>query len=261
MAMAVPAAVHRHPRARRWRQARRIKRVKLVDRLATASSRWAASSSSSACSFIFVFIFGQALPLFRPAQRPGPGRRVRWPRCRRRTDVAARRPQPLALGIDEYQMYLYEVLPRRAARLLQGAATARSRSSSPRPAWAARPVTAGSRSLDGRLRGGSAPPTAGSRCSRCASLPRYEEQKLVDLDVERRATAACSSSTRRAGPSARSRTRSTRPARSWPAQVADDELAGLAAQPGRGRRAPVRPCSTNDGEKVTAFALGREPIR
>ena len=68
-----------------------------------------------AVSFIFVFILGEALPLFRPATGSARGTVGLAAVPSRRGRTAAPRgdrawAKPLVIGIDEYQMYFYEVL-------------------------------------------------------------------------------------------------------------------------------------------------------
>src|SRR5262245_11780651 len=84
----------------------RIKRVKRVDRAATISITLGGMFIVAGVLFIFLFIFGQALPLFRSAQ----GRALGVMTLASPADASAP-PRPLAVGVDEYQMYLYEVLP------------------------------------------------------------------------------------------------------------------------------------------------------
>ena len=83
---------------------KRIARVKLVDRAATGTITFGGVFIILSVLFIFIFIFGEAVPLFRGAtgERLGvlslaaPG-------------AAAAHAAPLAVGVDEYQRYLYDV--------------------------------------------------------------------------------------------------------------------------------------------------------
>ena len=157
----------------------RIKRVKRVDRLATAFITLGGLFIVVSVSFIFLFIFGQALPLFRPASGRALGP-LPLAAVTGADGTAAGRP--LAVGIDEYQMYLYELLP--DGRLVffktQDGSRAKEFATT---SLAGAAVTAGSRSLMGDY---VAAGTADGRVAlqQVRVLPRYEEQKLVDLDVE-----------------------------------------------------------------------------
>src|SRR6187397_636911 len=64
----------------------------------------AAAGIRQRVAFIFVFIFGQTVPLFRAAQGRSLG--VLPPE-----QPGAAVQKPLAIGVDEYQRYLYEVRP------------------------------------------------------------------------------------------------------------------------------------------------------
>ena len=123
MAMAAPAGSAIAIRERVQQQAARLRRVKLVDRLAVGFITLGGIFIIVSVLFIFVFIFGEALPLFRPPRRRAA--RSTWPRCRPTPAPAARRPaappaadvaiaphlgKPLVIGIDEYQLYIYQVL-------------------------------------------------------------------------------------------------------------------------------------------------------
>jgi len=172
MAVAVPSIRQRVQAA-----SGRIQRVKRLDRLATVVITLGGVFIIIAVSFIFVFIFGEAMPLFRPAQGTPKGL------------LALAAPQgeasalkPLAFGVDEYQMYLYELLP--DARFVffktNGGAVARE---VPVAGLEGATLTAASRSLIGDFVG------AGTSDGRVALqqvrfLPKYEEQKLVDLELE-----------------------------------------------------------------------------
>ena len=85
------------------------------------------------------------------------------------------------MGIDEYQRYFYEVLSDGRTVLLDGRRPLRAASCRP-PRWGSRRSRA-PRGASSATSWPSAPTTATSRCSRSASCPRYEEQKLVDLDL------------------------------------------------------------------------------
>src|SRR6185436_20431463 len=83
---------------------RRIARVKLADRAATGLITFGGVFIIVCVLFIFVFIFEEALPLFRGAKAERLGSYAL-------AAPAAAPAPPLALGSDEYQKYLYAVEP------------------------------------------------------------------------------------------------------------------------------------------------------
>ena len=200
--MAMPHCRRRHDRHPRAGPAAggRLRRVKRIDRLAVGFITLGGIFIIVAVLFIFVFIFGEALPLFRPASGEATGAvtlaavppleyvpaRSRAAAAARRhagADVAARGPSrwrraALVFGIDEYQRYIYEVLSDGRTAFFRASDGSFAKQLPPSSLGDVA-VSSASRSLDRRLRGRSAPRTAASRCSRCASRPRYEDQKLV----------------------------------------------------------------------------------
>ena len=154
----------------------RIARVKLADRMATGVITLGGMFIIVAVFFIFLFILGQALPLFRPAEGKSlgaftvaavPGR-----------DSA----RALVVGIDEYQKYLYELLPDGRFvffRLADGSFAKEI----PLASLGGAKVVAASRSLAGDY---VAAGTADGRVAlaQVRFRPRYEDQKLVDLELE-----------------------------------------------------------------------------
>src|SRR4029450_1330701 len=106
------AATHPAPaltiRERVAAQGARIKRVKLLDRLAVGFITFGGIFIIVAVSFIFVFILGEALPLFRPAQ--GEARGLLNPAAVPVPPEATTPAVPLEVGSDEYQLYVYELL-------------------------------------------------------------------------------------------------------------------------------------------------------
>ena len=92
----------------------RIKRVKRVDRFATGFITLGGIFIVVSVSFIFLFIFGQALPLFRAADGRVLGTlTLTAPPAAVPAAPAAAAPAPSvprAFGMDEYQMYVYELL-------------------------------------------------------------------------------------------------------------------------------------------------------
>ena len=85
---------------------RRIARVKLVDRGATGVITFGGIFIILSVIFIFVFIFAEAMPLFRGAKGERLGK-ISLAGVRGGTPHGT----PLAFGADEYQKYLYEVTP------------------------------------------------------------------------------------------------------------------------------------------------------
>jgi phosphate transport system permease protein len=170
MAVAAPAV---SVRQRVLGAAARVRRVKLVDRVATAFITFGGVFIIIAVSFIFVFILGETLPLFRPAT----GRALGTVNLA----VPPEAGKPLVVGLDEYQMYFYEVLADgRTTFFRPDGSVARD---VPATLLGSARVTAASRSLadnyvaiaadDGRV-----------ALQQVRFRPRYEEQSLVDLEVE-----------------------------------------------------------------------------
>lgn len=163
----------------------RITRVKRLDRLATAAITLGGIFIIVSVSFIFLFILGQAWPLFRQSQGQSLG-------AVRLADVPGAREaasaSPLVIGTDEYQRYLYELLA--DGRLAFFRADGSLAQVAPLPALAA-PVTIVSafRSLTGDFVGAG---TADGRVllTQVRFRPRYEEQKLVDLEIDVHARGA-----------------------------------------------------------------------
>ena len=156
---------------------KRIARVKLVDRAATGVITFGGVFIIVSVLFIFVFIFGEAAPLFRgaSAERLGavalaaPG-------------ADAAHSTPLAVGSDEYQRYLYDVTPDGRVvffRVEDGAL----RRELPVPGLAGASVTAASRSLRGDL---VAAGTADGRVAlaQVRFKPVFKDQSLEDLELE-----------------------------------------------------------------------------
>ena len=194
----------------------------------SASSRFGGIFIIVAVLFIFVFILGEAVPLFRPASGeatgavtlaavppleyvPGAVARLDAAAAPRAAQAAAAAPAApvtlstpgpaLVFGTDEYQRYFYEVLSDgRTAfwsndRRLRQAAAADAR-------WAAS-RSARPRAASSTISWRSAPRTAASRCSRSASR-RATRTRSSSTSTSTCATRASSRSTRRSGRSARS---------------------------------------------------------
>ena len=228
----------------------RIKRVKRLDRFATYAITLGGLFIVASVSFIFLFIFGQAVPLFRSAHGRALG--VMPLAAVPPAEGTVGPPRPLAVGVDEYQMYLYELLP--DARLVFFKTQDGSRAKEfAVTSLAGAGVTAASRSLIGDF---VAAGTADGRVAlqQVRVLPKYEAQRLVDLDVEVRDRGLVDVDG------------AHRPVRAvvyeehegWQAvaaQVADDEIVLYRHNPDESaeERQTVR---TRDGERITAFTLG-----
>jgi ABC-type uncharacterized transport system permease subunit len=155
---------------------RRIARVKLVDRAATGVITSGGVFIILSVLFIFIFIFAEAMPLFRGAKgekratltlaAPGSGNPQRT---------------PLAVGVDEYQKYLYEVTPDARVVVFRLADGARHRELAV-PGLEGATVTAALRSLAGdRVALG----TSDGRVALAQVFfrPVFEEQTLKDLEI------------------------------------------------------------------------------
>jgi phosphate transport system permease protein len=175
-------------------QGARIRRVKLLDRLAVGFITFGGIFIIIAVSFIFVFILGEALPLFRPAT--GASRGILNLAAVPALDPPAAQPpgaappaalssaeprRPLLIGSDEYQMYLYHVLSDGRTAFFRAADGSFVRQFAPASLGAAT-ITAASRSLMGDY---VAIATADGRVAlqQVRFVPRYEDQKLVDLEL------------------------------------------------------------------------------
>jgi phosphate transport system permease protein len=158
---------------------KRIARVKLLDRAATGVIRFGGIFIILSVLFIFVFIFAEALPLFRGAR----AERLATLSLAPSSGVAAD-ARPLAMGVDEYQQYLYEVTSDARVlffRLRDGALHRQL----PVPGLDGATVTAASRSLQGDL------VALGTSDGRVALVqvrfrPVFAGQSLEDLEMELR---------------------------------------------------------------------------
>ena len=187
MAAAAPTASAVSIRQRVPESTGRIKRVKALDRLATGVITFGGIFIIVAVSFIFVFIFGQALPLFQPAEGKarGPLTLAAVPSPAAASGAAPLGSvggKPLAIGIDEYQLYLYEVRPEARVVFFKVADGSLAKDIPLAPVAGAT-ITAASRSLSGDF---IAAGTADGRVSlhQVRFLPKYGDQKLVDLDLQ-----------------------------------------------------------------------------
>ncbi len=185
-------------------QSGRIKRLKALDRLAVGVISLGGIFVIVAVSFIFVFILGEAAPLFRessgealgdvglaavpplevapapPADASaGPGA------APFAAFTIATAGEPLAIGTDEYQKYFYEVLSDGRTIFFDSQSGAFVKQFYP-PALGPARIVAASRSLTGDC---VALGTADGRLAlqQVRFRPKYEEQKLAGLEVELRA--------------------------------------------------------------------------
>jgi phosphate transport system permease protein len=193
-AAAPPAPAPISIRERVAAQGSRIKRVKMLDRLAVGFITAGGLFIIVAVLFIFVFILGEALPLFRSAtgEPRGTVNLAAVPAPLALVPTAAPVPppvpvvvspadfKPLVLGIDEYQMYFYEILAD-GRTIFFKASDGSFVQQIPPTSIAGAAISSASRSLEGEY---VALGTTDGRVSlqQVRFTPKYEEQKLVDLD-------------------------------------------------------------------------------
>jgi phosphate transport system permease protein len=174
----------------------RIQRVKRLDRSATVLITLGGVFIIVSVSFIFIFIFAQAVPLFRPAQGRELGvLKLAAPAAPQALGAAAlatvpastpppipAAAKPLVAGLDEYQRYLYQVMPDARIVFYRTADGSVTQEHAVKGLEGATVVSA-SRSLAGDY---VALGTSDGRVAlqQVRFRPRYEEQKLVDLDLE-----------------------------------------------------------------------------
>jgi phosphate transport system permease protein len=260
MAVAVPAA-DTTIRRRVLEASGRIRRVKALDRLATAFITFGGIFIIVAVSFIFVFLVQQTLPLFRSASGRSLGT----------LDLAAVPPldpaapaspasastppaeasKPLVIGIDEYQMYFYEVLA--DGRTVFFRADGSFAKQFPPTSIGGARVTAASRSL---LHDFVAVATGDGRVAlqQVRFVPKYENQKLQDLDVSVRERGVVTLDP--AGRPVREVAYEETDGRKLVAGlVGEDEIVVVRTDDEGGEhRATLR---TNDAERVTRVRIGR----
>jgi phosphate transport system permease protein len=258
MAAAAPAAPVQSVRERVQAAGARIKRVKLLDRFATGFITFGGVFIIIAVSFIFIFIFAETLPLFRPAV--GKARDVirlpDAPALEAAAPVASvlpeDEPRRLAFGTDEYQLYFYELLS--DARVVFRKVEDRSVAQQvPLPGLGGVVLSSASRSLDDDYLGAG---TVDGRVSlqQVIFRPRYEEQKLVDLElvVRDRGTFELDPARRPVREVAYGEADGRK---TVAAVVGEDEIKVLRTDDeGAEQRIDLR---SNDGEKVTRVRLGR----
>jgi phosphate transport system permease protein len=236
---------------------KRIARVKLIDRGATGVIIFGGIFIILSVLFIFVFIFAEAMPLFRGAKGERLGRVSL-------AGVRGGSPQrtSLAFGADEYQRYLYEVTPEAHVvvfRLADGTA----HRDMPFPGVEGVAVTSASRGLAGdSLAAG----TADGRVAlaQVRFRPVFEEQTLKDLDIELRPRGVVAVDVAK------------RPVREVVSQVSaegetlvaalvgDDEIVlarvGEVPEGEEGPEPALETLRTRDGERVTHVRLGRSAL-
>jgi phosphate transport system permease protein len=236
---------------------KRIARVKLVDRGATGVITFGGIFIILSVLFIFVFIFAEAMPLFRGAKGERLGR-VSLGGVRGGSPHGT----PLAFGADEYQKYLYEVTPD-AHVVVFRLADGTTHRKMPFPGVEGAAITSASRGLAGDA---LAAGTADGRVAlaQVRFRPVFEEQTLKDLDIELRPQGVVAVDPAR------------RPVREVVSQVSaegetlvaalvgDDEvvLARVGESPeSEPASAPaLETLRTRDGEKVTHVRLGRSAL-
>ena len=147
----------------------RIARVKLVDRFARGVITMGGLGVVASVLFIFLFILGEAWPLFRPATAE------RLPPLAQAPEMRA----ALAVGSDEYQRKLFGILPGGSLAIANLGTGILDTETSPTDLNRAT-FTAGARNAAGTLL------TAGTSDGRAALIhlafhPRYEASQLTDV--------------------------------------------------------------------------------
>jgi phosphate transport system permease protein len=248
-----------------------IRRLKRIDRLAAVLIRLGGLGIVVSVFGILLFIVAEAGPLFRPARGtlagtialPAPPAPTPTSPSSAPAPTAVRPAAPtaaapagvgpvLAMGVDEYQMYLYAVRSAPRIEFFRLSDGAWNREHVVAQLGDAQ-VTAASRSLDGDR---VALATADGRVAllEVAFRPRYEQQRLADLDID--VTESAVVTVDAAGRALRQvtygQTGSGR--RVVAAAVGEDEIALWSAdEEGTERRDSLRTA----GERVTGIALGR----
>jgi phosphate transport system permease protein len=231
---------------------RRIARVKLFDRTATGVITFGGVFIILCVLFIFVFVFAEALPLFRgaKAERLGtlalavPGETAR---------------APLAIGIDEHQRYLYEVTADGRVVFVRVPDGERKREI-PMPGLGDAALTAATRSLRGDL---LAVGTASGRVAlaQVRFKPVFKGQTLDDLELELRDRGGFEIDPQKRPVRDLSYQESPEGAKAVAALVADDEIAlARVAAPADDGTLPapvVETLRTRPGDAISHVRLGR----
>ena len=252
MAAVAPTAHVPSIRQRVLASSGRIKRVKALDRLATGVITFGGVFIIVAVLFIFVFIFGQAVPLFQPAEGAAKGALTLAAVQGSPGGSPGAPAKPLVVGIDEYQIYLYEVLPEARVAFFKMADGSFAKDV-PLTPLAGATITAASRSVPGDF---IAAGTSDGRVSlhQVRFRPKYEDQKLVDLDldVRERGLLAIDTAKRPVREVAYSEVEGKK---AVAALVAADEVAVVQVdEEGAEQRGTVR---VPEGETITHVRLGR----
>jgi phosphate transport system permease protein len=224
-----------------------IRKLKRIDRAASILIRLGGLGIVVSVLGILVFILGEAWPLFRPAKGTLAGT-VALPAAP--SAVAPHKPV-LATGVDEYQMYLYAVRSEPRLEFFRLSDGSWNREYAVK-GIAGATVTAASRSLEGDH---VAIATTDGRVAllEVAFRPRYEQQKLADLDIDVKESGPVA-----VDPSGRavrqvSYGQSSSGRRVVAAVTGDDEIALWSSDDaGTEARATLR----TGGEPVTAVAVG-----
>ena len=174
---------------------RRIARVKLVDRAARVVIMMGGFGVVVSVLFIFLFILGEAWPLFKSATAP------RLPSLAEASELR----DALVLGSDEYQRKLFGLLPAGSLTISNIESGTLDKREAP-PALNGATLTAAARNATGNLL------TMGTSDGRAALIhlrfqPRYEADKLADVtsEIADRASDRNGSGPPRAAPRRRSR--------------------------------------------------------
>lgn len=149
----------------------RIRRVKAIDRIATATITLGGLFIIAAVSFIFVFILGEALPLFRSA------RSAALAPLNTGDAVAT----PLLLGADEYQRYFYRLTSSGEIVFHRATDGAVAKTEAIAPLAGSRVVSASRSTLHDFIAVGTDDGRVALR--QVVFEPRYEDQKLADVDI------------------------------------------------------------------------------
>ena len=238
----------------------RIKRVKAIDRLATVVITLGGVFIIVSVLFIFLFIFGQAAPLFRSAEGRSLGIAplAQLPQA----DVvpaavlASETAKPLLIGVDEYQMYLYQLLADGRFAFFKAKDGSFAKIVEV-PSLRGAVVTAASRTPANDF------VAAGTADGRVALLqvrfrPKYEEQRLVDMEIEIRERGGFEvDAQKRAVREVDYRERESLQAAA--AVIGDDEIVLYRKNQDDGQE-QKETLHTRDGERVTHVRLGRVDV-
>ena len=230
---------------------KRIARVKLADRAATGIITFGGVFIILSVLFIFVFIFEEAAPLFRGAQ----GERLGTLSLAGANDA---RSSPLAVGVDEYQRYVYDVTTDGRIVFFR-AEDGRAKRELPIPGLAGATLTAASRSLRGDL------VAAGTADGRVALVqvrfkPVFKDQALQDLELEVRDRGAIAIDPQKRPVRDVSYQESPEGGKVVAALVADDEIAiarvGAPADDAVAPAPTLEAVRTKPGDAITHVRLG-----